>query len=276
MRSLYHRFHLSSLILSCLALLILMAGCGTTTIQPKTASDPTQPVLRVGVTPDARPMSFLEKGEVTGLEAEFSRGLAQFTNRRLEYIRLPWDEQIPALLAGKTDIIMSAMTITRSRSYQIHFSRPYMVTGQVSLVRLRDQSRFGTGFSDLLNPMIRVGVVRATSGDLLISRNKNSKGIVRYDNADKAVQGLFDAEIDAFVYDLPMNFYIGALYADRGLVPITTPLTREKLAWGIRKEDAGLLEAANSYLAQLVESGELEKMVIHWIPFYASVYNADQ
>ena len=221
-------------------------------------------------------MSFLEKGEVTGLEAEFARGLAGFTHRRLEYVMLPWDEQIPALLAGKTDIIMSAMTITHSRSYQIQFSKPYMITGQVSLVRLRDQSRFGTGFSDLLNPMVRVGVVRATSGDLLISQSKNSKGIIRYENADKAVQGLFDQEIDAFVYDLPMNFYLGALYADKGLVPITTPLTREQLAWGIRKEDAGLLEAAKSYLDGLQKSGELEKMVIRWIPYYAAVYNTDQ
>ena len=264
------------MLLPCLALLILVTACGPSAVQQKTASEQVQPVLRVGVTPDARPMSFLEKGEVTGLEAEFAMGLAGFTNRRLEYVRLPWDEQIPALLAGKTDIIMSAMTVTHSRSYQIQFSKPYMITGQVSLVRLRDQSKFGTGFSDLLNPMVRVGVVRATSGDLLISQSKNSKGIVRYVNADKAVQGLFDQEIDAFVYDLPMNFYLGALYADKGLVPITTPLTREKLAWGIRKEDGDLLEAANSYLAQLQKSGELEKMVIRWIPFYATVYNANQ
>jgi len=219
-------------------------------------------------------MSFLDRGVVSGLEADFAKGLAKATHRRLQFVQLKWEEQIPALLAGKTDIIMSAMTITAGRSYQISFSKPYMITGQVSLVRVKDQSRFGTGFSDLLNPMIRVGVIRGTSGDLLISSSKNSEGIARYGNADQAVNALFDHDIDAFVYDLPMNFYLGALYADKGLMPITTPLSREQLAWGIRKNDTELLASANSYLAGLKKNGQLEKMVIRWIPFYTSVYNA--
>ena len=270
-----HCFPLT-LLLSCLVLLVLVTGCGPgTTVQP-TSSSTAQPLLRVGVTPDARPMSFLQQGMVAGLEADFAEGLASFTHRQLSYVQLPWDEQIPALLAGKIDIIMSAMTITAARSYRIAFTRPYMITGQVALVRLREQNRFSTGFSALLNPMVTVGVVRATSGDLLISQRKTSKGIVRYDNADQAVAGLFDKEIDAFIYDLPMNFYLGALYADRGLVPIITPLTREHLAWGVRKEDTKLRDAANAYLAQLRQSGRLEKMIVHWVPFYASVYNMSQ
>ena len=264
------------LLLSCLVLLIFVTGCGPNTTPQHASSLTAEPLLRVGITPDARPMSFLQQGKVAGLEADFAEGLANFTHRRLTYVQLPWDEQIPALLAGKIDIIMSAMTITPARSYRIAFTRPYMITGQVALVRLREQHRFGSGFSALLNPMVTVGVVRATSGDLLISQRKTSKGIVRYDNADQAVAGLFDKEIDAFVYDLPMNFYLGALYADRGLVPITSPLTREQLAWGVRKEDADLRDAANAYLAQLLASGRLEKMVVHWIPFYGSIYNIKQ
>ncbi len=276
MRSLSDHYFLKGLLLPCLVLLVLVSGCGPKDVHQETASGAGQPVLRVGITPNARPMSFLEQGNVAGLEADFARGLAKAMHRRVRFVQLKWEDQIPALLAGKTDIIMSAMTITPARGYRIAFSQPYMVTGQVSLVHVQDRNRFGTGFTDLLHPMIKVGVVRSTTGDLLISQRKNSRGIVRYDNADQAVTGLFDKEIDAFVYDLPMNFYLGALYGDKGLVPITTPLSREQLAWGMRKEDAELLDMANAYLMQLRESGRLEQMIVQWIPFYASVYNTGQ
>ena len=254
---------------------LLLTGC----VMPKTGNNPDgrdsrQPVLRVGISPDAPPMAFHEHGRIAGLEADFAKGLAQFTKRRLVFVELPWAEQIPSLLAGKTDIIMSAMTITPARNYQISFSEPYMVTGQVALVRLRDVNKFGDGLTDLLSPVIKVGTVDATTGDLLILRHKAKGAVLHFKDADHGVQALLDRTIDAFVYDLPMNLYLGAKYADKGIVPVTIPLTREHLAWGIRKDDQKLLQAANGYLKNLRGSGKLQQMIIHWVPFYQSVYNS--
>jgi len=39
------------------------------------------PVLRVGITPNAPPTAYREQGKVTGLEAEFAHGLAEYTGR---------------------------------------------------------------------------------------------------------------------------------------------------------------------------------------------------
>ena len=254
---------------------LLLTGCMATHTENNPAGQGSrQPVLRVGISADARPMAFHDHGRIAGLEADFAKGLAEYTHRRLVFVELPWSRQIPALLAGKTDIIMSAMTITRARDYQISFSKPYMVTGQIALVRLRDVSKFGDGLTDLLSPVIKVGTVDATTGDLLILRNKAKGAVLHFKDADHGVQALFDRTIDAFVYDLPMNFYLGAKYADKGLVPVTVPLSREYLAWGIRKDDQKLIHAANAYLKNLHDSGKLQQMIIHWIPFYQSVYNS--
>ena len=253
---------------------LLLTGCMATHTENYPADRDTRgPVLRVGISADAPPMAFHEHGRIAGLEADFARGLAQYIHRRLVFVELPWSKQIPALLAGKTDIIMSAMTITRARDYQISFSEPYMVTGQIALVRLRDVSKFGDGLTDLLSSIVRVGTVDATTGDLLILQHKAKGTVLHFKDADHGVQALLDRTIDAFVYDLPINLYLGAKYADKGLVPVTIPLSREYLAWGIRKDDQKLLQAANAYLKNLRGSGKLQQMIIHWVPFYRSVYN---
>lgn len=253
---------------------LLLSGCvASHSPQTDIAVGSTQKLLRVGITPNARPMAYHENGRIAGLEAEFAKGLANYTHRKLVFVELPWKEQISALLKGKTDIIMSAMTITQARNYQIAFSSPYMITAQVSLVRLKDVNRFGEGLTDLLSSVVRVGTVKATTGDLLIIKNKSKGTVLHFKDAQQGVHGLLNNTIDAFVYDLPMNFYLGAKYADQGLVPVAIPMTRENLAWGLRKSDTELAALANAYLKELKTSGRLQQMIIHWIPFYQSVYN---
>ncbi len=258
----------------CSAFLLFCSGCAVSNTTMETANQTNnQKLLRVGITTNAPPMAFRENGKVSGLEAQFAKELAEQNKLTLRFVELEWKEQIPALLSGKIDIIMSAMTITKPRNYQIAFANPYMVTGQVSLVRLSEYNRFSDGFSSLLNPRVRVGTVKATTGNLLVVKNKAKGDILEYSNAEDGVQALLRNKIDAFVYDLPMNFYFGAKYADRSLTPVTVPISREHLAWGIRKEDTKLLQQANSYLQGIQSSGKLKEMIVRWIPFYEKLYN---
>jgi len=252
---------------------LLLTGCVASQTATVTSAVPGQPLLKVGITTNAPPMAYRENGKTTGLETEFAKGIAEYSKRNLRFVELKWEEQIPALLSGKIDIIMSAMTITNPRKYQIAFAEPYMVTGQVSLVRLAEYNRFSDGFTALLNPTVRVGTVNATTGEFLVTKNKAKGSIIKYNSAEQGVQGLLDNKIDAFVYDLPMNFYFGAKYTAQGLTPVTVPMSREYIAWGVRKSDSELLSQANSYLQTIKTSGDLQQMIIRWIPFYGKLYN---
>ncbi len=233
-------------------------------------------VLRVGITPNAPPMAFKQQGKLTGIEVEFARGLARFTGKDLKFVELKWEEQIPALVAGKTDIIMSSMTITDARSYQISFCTPYMISGQVSLVRLADMYKFSNGFTDLLNLTIRIGSVKGTTGALFIEKNVATDRRDRYfyyQNPQQGVKSLLDQKIDAFVYDLPMNFYFAARNESNGLAPVSMLLTREQIAWGIRNNEPELQQAADAYLKTIKDNGQLKQMLIKWIPFFKNVFN---
>ncbi len=259
--------------LTVLLLLLTLSACVQSEYNTVTPSVGSQKVLRVGITTNAPPMAYREGERVTGLEAEFARGLAKFTGRTIRFVELKWDEQIPALLAGKTDIIMSSMTITEARSYRISFCDPYMISGQVSLVRLSEMNRFINGFTDLLNPAVTTGTVKGTTGDLFVEKNIAGGKRKRFNTPEKGIKALLNNQIDAFVYDLPMNFYFAAKYEGSGLAPVTIPFTREQIAWGVRKDDSALRQEANTYLARLKEEGQLKKMLVHWIPFFKNVFN---
>ena len=86
-------------------------------------------------------------------------------------------------------------------------------------------------------------------------------------NIDDAVKDLIDKNIDMFIYDAPMVLYLASENESRGLTVLFALLTKEPLAWGVRKDNVELLESANKFLQALNEEGKLNKMIKYWIPF---------
>ena len=113
---------------------LLFAGCATT--QPAAPVD-NRGALRVGITPDYPPMIFKQGDRITGAEAHFALRLAEGLGKTVQYVELRWDQQISALMEGKTDLIMSGMTITDARKARIDFTDPYLKSGLVTLMRSR-------------------------------------------------------------------------------------------------------------------------------------------
>ena len=230
-------------------------------------------ILRVGITTDSPPLAYKINGKITGLEAEFARGLARFIGKKLRFVKLKWEDQISALQAGKTDIIMSGMSITPARSYRIAFCTPYMISGQVMLVRAKESYRFSTGPTDLFDPRLTIGTVKDTTGSFFIEQYVPKGKVLIFNKPEKAVTALIRGGIDVFVYDMPMNFYFGAYNDANGLVPVPNLLTREQIAWGVRNNETKLLQSANAYLNTIIQNGQLNEMLIHWIPYFRNILN---
>ncbi len=264
-----HRF-----IFICLtATILLLSGCVQPSGNTKQPSTSNNGVLKVGISTNSPPLAYRSNNSITGLEADFAKGLAQYMGKKVRFVSVKWNDQIPALNKGKTDIIMSGMTITKPRSYQVAFAETYMFTGQISLVRRKEFNKYSGGLVDLLNLGVNIGTVKGTTGDHLIEQSKARGERTMFTTSKKGVEALIKGEIDAFVYDLPGNLHYGAIYSDQGLVPVLSPMTREQIAWAVRRDDQETLSKANEYLASIRENGQLKQMVEKWIPFYKSVYN---
>jgi len=88
-------------------LIILTFGCVPVNSPTTGQSGLDQNTLKVGVSTNYPPIIYKENGKPAGLETDFAIGLADFMGRKLQFIQVKWEDQIPALLSGKTDIIMS-------------------------------------------------------------------------------------------------------------------------------------------------------------------------
>jgi len=249
-------------------LIFLLSACGAPvnkTKKLKVAPDPS--ILRVGVSTNAPPLIYKKNNSITGLEADLAGKLGKYTGRKVQFIEIDWKDQIDALENNEIDIIMSGMSITDARRYRVAFANPYLRSGQILLVRLRDKPLFSTGIYSLMHSSHVIGTVKNTTGDLFITKTINGAKVKNFSTSVDAVQALINKEIDAFVYDAPMVCYYAAINENNKLAPILTLATEEFFAWGIRKEDTELLNQANMFLTELQNSQTLQRIIRTWIPY---------
>jgi len=226
---------------------------------------PDVDVLRVGVSANAQPLVYRQGYKIVGLEADFARGLADFLGRSLKFVELDWEDQIPALLANKIDIIMSGMTRTTLREVRISFCIPYFQSGQMALIRREDAARFSTGLFALTTSSA-IGVIQNTYGEYFVDEQYGSVKKIRFSTSTPAVKALIDKRIDMFIYDGPMILYLASANETKGLTALFAALTDESLAWAVRKDNKELLESANTYLKTINRDGRYQKLIKHWIP----------
>jgi polar amino acid transport system substrate-binding protein len=219
------------------------------------------PPLRVGVTPDAAPYVFQKMDRFEGLEIDFARKLAMALGRRLAIVPVPWDEQIPALLAGHTDIIMSGMSVTAARAQRVAFGDPYLTTSLQGLVRREDARRWPTP-DDLLRTSPRIGVKAGTTGEALVRRRCPDENIVVYRRSRDAINELLGYRIDVYVSDAPVIDAAVTSHPDK-LVAYPRVGT-QSLAWAFRPSDPDLRSDANGVLAQWRADGTLRRILDAW------------
>ncbi len=251
-----------------LTALSLLAGCASTARQK---ANPTlipadKNVLRVGVAADSPPLIFKQNHKIVGLEADFARDLAEYLGKSLRFVELKWEDQISALLENRIDIIMSGMSVTALREVRIAFTEPYFESGQMALIRRKDAARFSTGLFSFATSSA-IGVVKDTTGEYFVETQFSSVKRITYTNPRAAVKDLIDNNIDMFIYDAPMVLYLASENESRGLTVLFALLTKEPLAWGIRKDNVELLDSANNFLRMFNKEGKLNKMIKYWIPF---------
>lgn len=93
------------------------------------------PVLRFGTSAVTEPFSYVAGDQqVIGLDIEVARRVAHRLGRRIEIVNMDFGAMIPALVAGKVDLIGACITITPERATRVLFSEPYFRGGLAALV----------------------------------------------------------------------------------------------------------------------------------------------
>jgi polar amino acid transport system substrate-binding protein len=239
-------------------LAFLISACAATHLQPP----PQLPPLRVGVTPDAAPYAFWQQDHYAGIELDFARRLAHELGRPLEIVPVAWDEQIPTLLAGRTDVIMSGMSITPKRAARVAFGAPYLTTSLEAVVRSEDAERWPTPEA-LLQTSPRIGVKAGTTGEGFVRQRRPNENIVVYRRSRDAITELIAYRIDVYVGDAPVIAEAVAMNAGK-LVAYPRDVGKQSLAWAFHPEDEDLRRFANALLERWRADGTLRQVLDTW------------
>jgi ABC-type amino acid transport substrate-binding protein len=256
-------------------ILVTFVLCGWITGSLKTAAaEPSQPpqgaLLRVGVTPIYPPVIFKQKGQITGMEADFAVRLGKALDRDVMFVELPWGEQINALMEGRIDIIMSGMTITEARKVRIDFTDPYLKIGLVAMMRAGDASKYDST-KKIQESISRVGVVKDTTGEVFVrNRFRSSTTVVTVKEPSEAPELLNSGRIDLFVFDAPAIVWLVS-ENEATLKGLWDPMNDEYLGWAVSRVDQALLTKVNATLADWKKDGTVKQVVNRWLPFWKAV-----
>jgi ABC-type amino acid transport substrate-binding protein len=250
---------------SALLLIGLVLGACTASQPAPQSQEPPPNYLRVGVTPDFAPMIFREGDEIVGVEVDFARALGQRLGRPVRFVELRWSEQVPALLVGETDIIMSGMSVTTARQARIAFTDPYLKSGLLALIR-REDARVYSSRDAILGTRAVVGFRRGTTGEVFVQQSMARARPVGLAAPGDAPFALRRHEIDLFIHDAPSIVWLASEH-EGDLTVVPALLNEELLAWGVRRTDTDFRRALNEVLAQWRQDGTRKAILSQWIPY---------
>jgi ABC-type amino acid transport substrate-binding protein len=209
-------------------------------------------------------MVFKEGAQVVGVEADLAEALGRELGRRVVFVEERWEDLIDALCAGRIDIIMSSMSITPGRQYQISFTEPYLTVAQIALTR--DSEKYSYILSLTTQAKNGVGVKPGTTADYLMRQEFPRLTRKYYKNGEEAAEALLKKKIDLFISDAPMIWHLAGMYEAKGLAVMPVVLRQEQLGWGVRRGDTELLAAANAFLKKARADGLLNRTYSKWMP----------
>jgi ABC-type amino acid transport substrate-binding protein len=209
-------------------------------------------------------MIFKQGWQFVGVEADLAQALGRNLGKQVVFVEEDWEKLIDALCDNQIDIIMSAMSVTPARSYRIAFTTPYLKVGQLALIRTGEKYTYVLNLAN--QAQHGVGVKPGTTADYLVRQEFPGLKRKYYETGEDAADALLGQKIDLFISDAPMIWYLASLYESKGLAVMPLVLSEEQLAWGVRRTDTQLLEAANNFVQKAKADGELNQILSKWMP----------
>lgn len=231
---------------------------------------PAEPPLRIGTSPSLAPLVFLENGEVAGLEADLAAEVERRTGRRIQWQLKPFADLLPALQQGEVDVVMAGVSVTPARQRQVSFTRPYMDSGLMAVMRRQDLGRLNSPGA-VRQAGRRIAVETGSVAQDWVQRQLPSATVIAADGEDALVAALRSGRADYLVMDAPAVWYLTGNPGAGDLVAWYQFLDRQPLAWAVRAEAASLQQTLDGVLDEMRRDGTLAALLQKWVPMRMEV-----
>ena len=175
---------------------------------------------------------------------------------------MPFAELLPALEAGKVEMILSGMTMTLERNLKVGFVGPYYISGKGILTKAQNIAALQDP-QGLDKPEFKVAALKNSTSQAFIQKTAPQATLVTTKSYDEAVEMLFQNKIDALIADYPFCAFSAFRNRDKGLVAGQSKLTFEPLGIAV-PEDTLLINWLQNFMMMLEGSGQMKVLNNHW------------
>jgi len=175
-------------------------------------------VIIIGISKKYPPLNFSNNSK--GVEIKLSKELGEFLQVKVRFVKLDVSEYIPAILSGRVNIVIAALSQNLSRGQKIWFSKSYLSLTPGVLIRkkLLPQQNFSENFEqppvETLWDLKRLqrfsfAVKEGSSYEYLLKNEFPSTKRVLVKTNQQGLKLLKNGKVDAFIHD---SLYMQYLY----------------------------------------------------------------
>ncbi|MDD3801094.1 MAG: ABC transporter permease subunit [Desulfuromonas thiophila] len=245
---------------------------------PQTAQMPPYPVKEpaaryiLGVSVADLPYVAVVNNQVVGFDIELLRSFAAAENIALQIQILDFGALIPALAAGKVDLISDGIAITEERRQRVAFSAPYAEgRGAVLVLRQRlaqnppsaapqPQTLPARRFADLARSKIAIFI--GTVQDAFLAQHYPQAEVVRLNTTADLVLAVRTGKVDAALIEGSTARLI--LKKNPELAILEERLQVLPLGVAFRRDRTDLRDRFNAFLRHIREDGTYQTLYQRW------------
>ncbi|MBY2905711.1 transporter substrate-binding domain-containing protein [Rhizobium leguminosarum] len=235
-----------------------------TLAQPAAAVTPDEIKARgkiiVGIQGDNPPWGFVTSGgKQDGLDADIATLFAKELGVSVEFVPLEVNNRIPALTAGRVDVLFATMAMLPDRAKAVQFSKPYVANAIVLIGPKKAEIKTNADMAKFT-----VGVAKGAAQDTQVTKNAPpSTTIRRYDGDAASVQALVSGQVETLGGNI---FYMDRLEKARP-GEFENKLEFQKLYNGActRLGEKEINAALNTFIDKIKANGELKAVYDKWM-----------
>ena len=214
--------------------------------------------LTISTSPDFPPYEMLDdEGNTVGIEMEIMALIAEKLGLELQIDEMDFDSALLAVQQGKSDMVVSGVTILEERKLVMDFTDSYTTAVQVIIVP--------EGSDVTLDNLgeHQIGTQRGTTGFLYCVDDYGEDHVTGYDTYTLVIQALLNGQVDCVVMDDAVaKEYVAA---NPGLTILETEYAVEDYAFGCTKGNKELVDGVNGALKELMDDGTVQSIISKYI-----------
>lgn len=217
--------------------------------------------LIVSIEPYYKPFSYKEeKNLLTGFDVDIIKEISKERGIKIKFKETSFDKVFSDVKNAKSDLGISAISITEERKKDFLFSDSYFNSFQLMMINKEDKI---IGIENFKNKKIAFQAGTTSNDYAIENKNKNNWTLNSYNTIEKSIYSFIKKENDAVLADSPFIFeYINKNPIMNKKIILIKDEKMESEDFGIiiNKKDKKMLEEINEGLKEIKNNGKYDQI----------------